>query len=385
MGLESVAKKLYGKFRALVPIALTLTALTVSDALADLRLNIAAFYNGNRVENVQGNISGSALQPNYSFTTNSNGTISIDIIPTGVNQDKTAVPEGYYLRQNYPNPFNPGTMIEFGIPKPENVSINIYGIRGDLIRELLKEYLSAGQHSKEWDGNNQQGIEVSNDVYIYVIMAGQYSEAKKMIHLKGVTHGPIGSGYLGKNAGGEGAEADSLEVLIIAGKTDNVTGKKILDYNDSQTIPVRGTANVNLNMKKVEQEPVVANQPADTTASLNDTISWVNIFYDPNSDNMNYSANNSAVKFNGNTAYLVFSGDISNLVFTATDEDSQKTSTNPINVTTAKPTIKGNLKNMFAKDSAAYNTIVELLKIVNTDTTVAGRDTVYCFILNGTK
>ena len=54
-------------------------------------------------------------------------TIIIDI-PIGIQQISLQIPKDYILKQNYPNPFNPSTIIEFSIPKKDNVKLIIYDV-----------------------------------------------------------------------------------------------------------------------------------------------------------------------------------------------------------------------------------------------------------------
>jgi hypothetical protein len=42
-------------------------------------------------------------------------------------------PFEYSLKQNYPNPFNPSTVIEFSIPKKQNVKLNVYNTLGQKV------------------------------------------------------------------------------------------------------------------------------------------------------------------------------------------------------------------------------------------------------------
>jgi hypothetical protein len=94
------------------------------------------------------------------------------------------VPDEYTLSQNYPNPFNPETSIEFGLPKAENVSINIYDINGQLVRNLMAERKSAGNHSIVWKARDNNGTQVVSGVYFYYFKAGEFTETKKMILMK---------------------------------------------------------------------------------------------------------------------------------------------------------------------------------------------------------
>ncbi|MGB2698658.1 MAG: hypothetical protein WBD28_12490, partial [Candidatus Zixiibacteriota bacterium] len=91
----------------------------------------------------------------------------IDSLPeTGVREvgEKETVPEKFVLMQNYPNPFNPVTNIEFSIPEPAWVKVEIYNVLGEKIVTLVDEKLSAGYKIVEWDGKDNQGIEVSTGI-----------------------------------------------------------------------------------------------------------------------------------------------------------------------------------------------------------------------------
>ncbi len=99
----------------------------------------------------------------------------------GIQNISTEVPERYELRQNYPNPFNPSTMIEFAIPRSENVSIKIYDITGREVYNLLNMDMKSGTYKVDWLGINNIGDDVSSGVYFYRIIAGDYVQAKKMI------------------------------------------------------------------------------------------------------------------------------------------------------------------------------------------------------------
>jgi hypothetical protein len=108
------------------------------------------------------------------------------LIKTGVREigDGETVPERFVLLQNYPNPFNPVTNIEFVIPEPARVKLEIYNILGKKIITLVDKKLSAGYKIVEWDGKDSQGNEVSTGIYFYKLKAGDFTQTKKMVLLK---------------------------------------------------------------------------------------------------------------------------------------------------------------------------------------------------------
>jgi N-acetylneuraminic acid mutarotase len=91
----------------------------------------------------------------------------------------TNLPGAFSLHQNYPNPFNPSTNIKFTLPKSEKVKIEIFNLLGEKIEALLNEQMPAGSHEVEF-----KAINLPSGVYLYRIKAGEYSETKKMIHMK---------------------------------------------------------------------------------------------------------------------------------------------------------------------------------------------------------
>ena len=89
------------------------------------------------------------------------------------------------LEQNYPNPFNPATTIAFSIKQAGQVRIDIYNVAGERVRTLVDERRSAGSYTDvRWDGMNDVNQPVASGVYWYRLVAGSYTEARKMVLLK---------------------------------------------------------------------------------------------------------------------------------------------------------------------------------------------------------
>jgi hypothetical protein len=89
------------------------------------------------------------------------------------------------LKGNYPNPFNPITTISFSITENvEETKLEVYNMRGQKVRTLLKEMLEPGHHTIEWNGLDDAGRSVSSGVYFYKLKAGNYTLTKKMLLLK---------------------------------------------------------------------------------------------------------------------------------------------------------------------------------------------------------
>jgi hypothetical protein len=91
----------------------------------------------------------------------------------------TVVPEKFILHQNFPNPFNPSTTIGFNLPVKSNVELTVYDALGRKVQTLLNRELSVGYNETLFNAAN-----LSSGIYFYRIIAGKFSETKKMLLLR---------------------------------------------------------------------------------------------------------------------------------------------------------------------------------------------------------
>lgn len=83
------------------------------------------------------------------------------------------------LYENYPNPFNSSTSIKFQLQNSGYVSLNIYNSAGQLVKRLINEWQTAGEHYANWDGTDESGQPVASGTYIYQLKAGDYRAVNK--------------------------------------------------------------------------------------------------------------------------------------------------------------------------------------------------------------
>ncbi|RJP61095.1 MAG: T9SS C-terminal target domain-containing protein [Ignavibacteriales bacterium] len=88
-------------------------------------------------------------------------------------------PTKYELSQNYPNPFNPSTKISYTIPVDSRVTLQIFSVTGELVRDLVNTNQSAGSYVVDFDASD-----LANGTYIYRITAGTFVQARKMLLIK---------------------------------------------------------------------------------------------------------------------------------------------------------------------------------------------------------
>ncbi len=99
-------------------------------------------------------------------------------IPTAVAAGQT-IPNKYALYQNYPNPFNPSTVISYQLSESSNVTLKVFDILGREIKTLVNQRQNAGTYHVSFDATG-----LSSGVYFYRIVAGNFSETKKLLLLK---------------------------------------------------------------------------------------------------------------------------------------------------------------------------------------------------------
>jgi len=106
--------------------------------------------------------------------------INTSSIPTDINGDTSfEIPDKFQLIQNYPNPFNPSTKINYTIPSSSNVSIKVYNSLGEEITTLMNTFKTAGKYTVEFNSED-----LPSGVYIYRMIAGNYSCTNKMLLLR---------------------------------------------------------------------------------------------------------------------------------------------------------------------------------------------------------
>ena len=94
------------------------------------------------------------------------------------------VSTSFKLYQNYPNPFNSRTSSKIYIGVSDIINISIYGLKGDMIKNIFKGNIVPGYHSFNWDGTNELGTTVSAGLYFMSIRSDYLVQTKKMMFLK---------------------------------------------------------------------------------------------------------------------------------------------------------------------------------------------------------
>jgi hypothetical protein len=90
-------------------------------------------------------------------------------------------PTEFALAQNFPNPFNPSTVIQYQLPEPATVKLELYDITGRKVATLVNAWQNAGYYSFNLNGS---AYNLASGVYFYRLTAGGFIATKKMVLVK---------------------------------------------------------------------------------------------------------------------------------------------------------------------------------------------------------
>ena len=80
---------------------------------------------------------------------------------------------------NYPNPFTNRTEISYSLTRPENIKIQIYNLKGQLVETLLDENKPAGNHTFNWNAK-----EMSSGIYFMKLLTKERAIVRKLVIIK---------------------------------------------------------------------------------------------------------------------------------------------------------------------------------------------------------
>jgi Secretion system C-terminal sorting domain len=98
---------------------------------------------------------------------------------TGVSESQVQIPRGFVLEQNYPNPFNPSTTIRFTVPEREQVSLTVFNLLGQEVKNLFNEEKQKGSYEVSFNASN-----LPSGIYFYKLQSGNFVETRKMLLMK---------------------------------------------------------------------------------------------------------------------------------------------------------------------------------------------------------
>ncbi len=109
-------------------------------------------------------------------------TITINIkMPkiVGISEVHPPIVDNFTLSQNFPNPFNSTTTFIYSLPDEQEVEINIYDEKGELVQKLFKGFQNKGEYKVRWNADN-----LASGIYFYELKTKNQKISKKCLLLK---------------------------------------------------------------------------------------------------------------------------------------------------------------------------------------------------------
>lgn len=105
-----------------------------------------------------------------------------NIDPSG--NGETAFPITSVTMTASPNPFKQNTEIALCLPAKAMVKIDIYNLKGQLVRSLQQDVLSQGEHKFIWDGRENNGSPAAAGIYLCTVKTAQQTLLRKLMLLR---------------------------------------------------------------------------------------------------------------------------------------------------------------------------------------------------------
>lgn len=95
-----------------------------------------------------------------------------------------SLPNHSILHRAAPNPFNPATRVSFSLKVGGAVKVQVFSMRGKLVKTLVDGNLEAGNHSLMWDGKDNGGRGVSSGTYLLRMVSPDQVQSQKITMMK---------------------------------------------------------------------------------------------------------------------------------------------------------------------------------------------------------
>ncbi|NOX38410.1 MAG: T9SS type A sorting domain-containing protein [Calditrichaeota bacterium] len=105
---------------------------------------------------------------------------------TAIDRPETppGIPVEFVQIWGYPNPFNGRIALDVQLKTASEITLSIFNLRGQRVKQIFKGSLSAGTHQFIWDARDDQQASVASGVYFAVVKAGQYVRKFKIIYVR---------------------------------------------------------------------------------------------------------------------------------------------------------------------------------------------------------
>lgn len=111
------------------------------------------------------------------------GTLYIVSESIALSNDRLFNHLGLKVSQNYPNPFRQQTQIDFQLDKGGELRIWVFDQSGRLVRRLFEGNQGPGAHQLIWEGQDDEGRELSSGMYLLRFQSDHFQYSQKLFKL----------------------------------------------------------------------------------------------------------------------------------------------------------------------------------------------------------
>lgn len=102
-----------------------------------------------------------------------------------ISNEDPVVPEiSTGISKVYPNPFNPTTNIMYRLDQSAPVSLDIFNLKGQKVKELVNDNKGAGIHTVAWNGKDSNNNAVASGIYYVRLKTTGFSQTRKITMIK---------------------------------------------------------------------------------------------------------------------------------------------------------------------------------------------------------
>ena len=98
--------------------------------------------------------------------------------------EREIFPNDIFTVTSFPNPFNSNASVFIQLSEGDEISVDVFNVLGEKIKNVFNGYLPAGNHIFKWDGTNEFSTIQSSGHFLVVVRSNQMMKAVKITLLK---------------------------------------------------------------------------------------------------------------------------------------------------------------------------------------------------------
>lgn len=109
--------------------------------------------------------------------------VTLDTLAAGIKTGSQVVSRRFQLYPAQPNPFSDVTVINYSLSVGSVMSLRVYDLVGNEVKELADEYKPAGFYTAFWNGTDNLGESLSSGIYFCRLEVGDRTLTQKIMLL----------------------------------------------------------------------------------------------------------------------------------------------------------------------------------------------------------